>query len=209
VRYRYNQENRSLPAMVPVVIPLLLLMLPAVLTALAVVREKELGSIINLYVTPITRTEFMLGKQIPYVALGMINFGSMCLLAITAFGVPITGSFPTLLLASLLFVFCSTGMGLLASTVTRSQLAAIFLTFVGTLIPTSNFSGILYPVSSSQGFGRFIGMTYPATYMFTISRAVFSKALSFASLHAEFWVITIVALAIFAASVALLKKQET
>jgi len=209
VRYRYNQENRSLPAMVPVVIPLLLLLLPAVLTALAVVREKEMGSIINLYVTPITRTEFMLGKQIPYVALAMINFGTMCLLAITAFGVPIKGSFPTLLLASLLFVFCSTGMGLLASTVTRSQVAAIFLTFVGTLIPAANFSGIIYPVSSSRGVGRFIGMTYPAAYMFTVSRAVFSKALSFASLHVEFCVITIVALAIFAASVALLKKQET
>jgi ribosome-dependent ATPase len=66
-RYRYNPDVKSLPAMVPAVIPLLLMMLPAMLTALAVVREKELGSIINLYVTPVTRTEFLLGKQLPYV----------------------------------------------------------------------------------------------------------------------------------------------
>jgi ribosome-dependent ATPase len=65
---------KSLPAMVPAVIPLLLMMIPAMLTALAVVREKELGSILNLYVTPVTRTEFLLGKQLPYVVLGMLNF---------------------------------------------------------------------------------------------------------------------------------------
>ena len=79
--------------MMPAVIPLLLMMLPAMLTALAVVREKELGSIINLYVTPVTRTEFLLGKQLPYVALAMLNFLLMVLLAVTAFGVPMTGSF--------------------------------------------------------------------------------------------------------------------
>jgi ribosome-dependent ATPase len=208
-RYRYNPDVRSLPAMVPVTIPLLLLLLPAVLTALAVVREKELGSIINLYVTPVTRTEFLVGKQIPYVAVAMINFGTMCLLAITAFGVPIKGSFPTLLLAALLFAFCSTGIGLLASTVTHSQVAAIFLAFIVTLVPAMDFSGLIYPVTSTEGIGHFIGRVYPATHMFTISRAVFSKALSFASLHAEFRALTIMGLASLAAAVALLKKQES
>jgi ribosome-dependent ATPase len=73
---------KSLPAMVPAVIPLLLMMLPAMLTALAVVREKELGSIINLYVTPVTRIEFLLGKQLPYVVLAMLNFLLMCAMAV-------------------------------------------------------------------------------------------------------------------------------
>jgi len=195
--------------MVPVTIPLLLLLLPAVLTALAVVREKELGSIINLYVTPVTRTEFMLGKQIPYVAVAMINFATMSLLAVTAFGVPVKGSFPTLLLAALLFAFCSTGIGLLASTVTRSQVAAIFLAFIVTLVPAMDFSGLIYPVTSTEGAGHFIGRIYPATHMFTISRAVFSKALSFASLHAEFLALAIMGLATLGAAVALLKKQES
>ena len=98
-------------------------MIPAMLTALSVVREKELGSIINLYVTPVTRAEFLLGKQLPYIVLGMLNFGLMTLLAITLFGVPVKGSFAALAAGSLLFVMFSTGFGLFTSTFTRSQIA--------------------------------------------------------------------------------------
>jgi ribosome-dependent ATPase len=208
-RYRYNPDVRSLPAIVPAVIPMLLLLLPAVLTALAVVREKELGSIINLYVTPVTRTEFLLGKQIPYVALAMISFGLMCLLAVTAFRVPITGSFLALLLAAILFTAGSTGIGLLASTATRSQVAAMFLAIIATLIPAVNFSGLIYPVSSLGAAGRAIGAIYPASYMFTVSRAVFNKGMGFGGVLAALWPLAAFALAIFVSSVALLKKQES
>lgn len=208
-RYRYNPDVRSLPAMVPAVIPLLLLMLPAMLTALAVVREKEMGSIINLYVTPTTRTEFMLGKQLPYVALAMLNFGLMALAAVTVFGVPITGSFATLTGAALLFSLCSTGMGLLASTVTRSQIAAMFFAMVGTLIPAVQFAGLINPVSSLVGVARWIGEVYPASHMFTISRGVFSKALSLQDLQPEFWALAISAPVIIGTAIALLRKQES
>ncbi|WP_025917621.1 ribosome-associated ATPase/putative transporter RbbA [Herminiimonas sp. CN] len=208
-RFRYNPDVKSLPAMVPAVIPMLLLMLPAMLTALAVVREKELGSIINLYVTPTTRTEFLLGKQLPYVALAMLNFGLMCLAAVTVFGVPITGSFWTLALAALLFSLCSTGMGLLASTVTRSQIAAMFFAMLGTILPAVQFAGLINPVSSLEGGGRLIGQIYPATYMFNISRGVFSKALGFADLKYAFWPLLVAVPVILGASIVLLKKQET
>src|SRR5690606_37511541 len=124
-RFRYNPDVKSMPAMVPAVLPILLLMIPAMLTALSVVREKELGSIINLYVTPISRTEFLLGKQVPYIILSMLNFLILVALAITVFGVPITGSFPTLALAAFIFAFSSTGLGLIASALTRSQVAAM------------------------------------------------------------------------------------
>ncbi|WP_462387041.1 ribosome-associated ATPase/putative transporter RbbA [Acidovorax sp. Q11] len=208
-RYRYNPDVRSLPAMVPAVIPLLLLMLPAMLTALAVVREKELGSIINLYVTPITRTEFMLGKQLPYVLLALFNFGLMCLAAVTVFGVPMTGSFGTLALAALIFSVCSTGMGLLASTVTRSQIAAMFFAMVGTLIPAVQFAGLINPVSAMTGFARWVGEVYPASHMFTISRGVFNKALTLQDLQAEFWPMLVAVPVIIGTAVALLQKQET
>ena len=112
-RFRYNPDVRSLPAMVPAVIPLLLLMMPAMLTALAVVREKELGSIINLYVTPVTRLEFLRANRRP-MALAMLNFLLMALLAVTVFGVPVTGSFATLLLAALIYNVVATAIGLLA-----------------------------------------------------------------------------------------------
>lgn len=207
-RYRYNPDVESLKAMVPAVIPLLLLMLPAMLTALAVVREKELGSIINLYVTPITRTEFLLGKQLPYVALAMLNFLCLSLLAVTVFGVPVSGSYPTLLLATAIFCFISTGMGLLASTLTSSQIAAMFIAMVGTIVPASQLAGMINPVSSLEGMGRMVGEVYPATHMFSISRGVFSKGLGLGDLHDSLWPLLVALPIILGAAVALLRKQE-
>ncbi len=207
-RFRYNPEVRSLPAMVPAVMPLLLLMLMAMLSALAVVREKETGSIINLYVTPVTRSEFLLGKQLVYVALAMVNFGLMTLMALTLFGLPITGSVPALLFAALLYSFAATGLGLLASAVTRSQIAALFFAMVGTLLPAVQFGGMLNPVSSLQGAGRLIGEIYPASHMFTISRGVFNKALGFEDLHAALWPLALSVPVILGLAIALLRKQE-
>lgn len=207
-RYRYNPDVKSLPAMVPAVIPMLLMMIPAMLTALSVVREKELGSIINLYVTPVTRAEFLLGKQLPYVALAMFNFALMTVLAVTVFGVPVKGDVATLAFAALLFVVSATGMGLLASTFTKSQIAAMFVTMIGTLIPCVQFAGLLNPVSSLEGTGAFIGAIYPATHFLTISRGVFSKALDITALGSSFWPLAAAIPVILGLSVVLLKKQE-
>jgi ribosome-dependent ATPase len=208
-RFRYNPDVRSLPAMVPAVIPMLLLMMPAMLTALAVVREKELGSIINLYVTPVTRLEFLLGKQAPYVLLALVNFLLMTLLAVTVFDVPIRGSFPTLLAAAVLYALCSTAIGLLASTFTKSQIAALFFTMIGTMVPTVQFAGMLTPVSSLEGAGRVIGQIYPASHMLTISRGVFNKGLSFPDLYASFWPLAIASPIVIGLTALLQKKQET
>jgi ribosome-dependent ATPase len=207
-RFRYNPDVKSLPAMVPAVIPLLLLMIPAMLAALSVVREKELGSIINLYVTPVTRSEFLFGKQLPYIVLGMFNFGLLTALAITAFGVPVTGSFLTLATATLIFVVFSTGFGLFISTFTRSQIAAIAVTLIGTMIPAIQFAGMIDPVSSLEGVGAIIGRIYPATHFLTISRGVFSKALGFSGLQASFWPLLLSVPLILGLSIVLLKKQE-
>lgn len=207
-RFRYNPDVKSLPAMVPGVIPLLLLMLPAMLTALAVVREKETGSITNLYVTPVTRIEFLLGKQLPYVGLAMVNFLLMSLLAVTVFGVPVTGSFFTLSLAALIFSFAATGMGLLASAVTRSQIAAMFFAMIGTIIPATQFAGLIDPVSSLEGSSKFIGEIYPATHMISISRGVFNKSLGLANLTGPLWSMLISVPVILGVAVLLLKKQE-
>jgi len=207
-RYRYNPDIKSLPAMAPAVFPLLLLLIPAILTALSVVREKELGSIVNLYVTPVTRTEFLVGKQIPYIVLAMMNYLLMCLMIVTLFDVPIKGSFFTLTLASLLFVIFSTGMGLLASTMTKSQIASLFLVVIATLIPVMQFAGIITPVSSLEGFGRWFGEIYPATHMINISRGIFNKGLGFDDLNKSLWIMALSVPVIMLAAIALLKKQE-
>lgn len=207
-RYRYNPDIKSLPAMAPAVFPLLLLLIPAILTALSVVREKELGSIVNLYVTPVTRTEFLVGKQIPYIVLAMMNYLLMCLMIVTLFDVPIKGSFFTLTLASLLFVIFATGMGLLASTMTKSQIASLFLVVIATLIPVMQFAGIITPVSSLEGFGRWFGEIYPATHMINISRGIFNKGLGFDDLNKSLWIMALSVPVIMLAAIALLKKQE-
>ena len=208
-RFRYNPDVKSLPAMVPAVIALLLLMLPAMLTALAVVREKELGSIINLYVTPVTRLEFLVGKQLPYVGLAMVNFLLMCAAAITVFGVPITGSFWTLALAACVYAIVATGIGLVASAITNSQSAAMFIALVVTLVPSVQFSGLLHPVTSLEGAGRWIGEVFPATYMLIISRGVFSKGLGLHDLLGTLVPLLIAVPVVMGAAVALLKKQES
>ncbi len=206
-RFRYNPDVKSLPAMVPAVMPLLLLMLPAMLAALAVVREKELGSIINLYVTPVTRSEFIFGKQIPYVALAMLNFLLMTLLAVTAFDVPVKGSFATLALAALIYCVVSTGIGFLASTFTRSQIAALFFTMVISILPAVQFSGMMNPVSSLEGIGRMIGDVYPTTYMLIISRGVFGKALDITDLYSYFVPLLLAVPVVMGLTILTLKKQ--
>ena len=208
-RFRYNPDVKSLPAMVPAVIPLLLLMLPAMLAALAVVREKETGAIINLYVTPVTRAEFLLGKQLPYVALAMVNFIVMVLVSAILFDVLPNGSIVAMMTSAFLFSLIATGMGLLASAITRTQIAAMFLAMVGTLIPAVTYGGMIDPVSSLEGVGRAIGEIYPASHMFTITRGVFNKALGFGDLVHSFWPLLVSGPVIVGLAIALLKKQES
>ena len=207
-RYRYNPDVKSLPAIVPAVIPLLLMMIPSMLSALSVVREKELGSIINLYVTPTTRSEFLLGKQLPYIVLGMLNFLLLCALSVFVFGVPHKGSFLTLTLAALLYVTIATGLGLLISTFMKSQIAAIFGTAIITLIPATQFSGMIDPVASLEGPGRWIGEIYPTSHFLTIARGTFSKALDLMDLWQLFIPLVIAIPVVIGLSVLLLKKQE-
>ncbi len=208
VRYRYNPGVRSIVSMVPAVIPILLIFIPSMLPALAVVREKELGSITNLYVTPVTKLEFMLGKQLPYVGAGMVNFAMLTAMAVTLFGVPFTGSLATFTLAALLYVFGATALGLLMSSFTRSQLTALFGTALATMLPAIQLSGILNPVSTLEGVSALIAQVYPTASFVTISRGTFSKALGFADLGALFWPLVLSGPVLLGASVLLLRKQE-
>ena len=207
-RFRYNPDVRSLPAMVPAMIPLLLMMIPAMLSALSVVREKELGSIVNLYVTPVTRLEFLLGKQLPYILLGMLNFLLLTGLAVLVFKVPLKGSFGALSLAAFLYVIAATALGLVISSFMRSQIAALFGTTLLTILPAVQFSGMIDPVSSLEGAGALIGKLYPTTHFLTITRGAFSKALGFAELQSSFLPLLLAVPLLTLLGALLLKKQE-
>jgi ribosome-dependent ATPase len=206
-RYRYNPGIESLVAMVPAVIPLLLLNIPSMLAVLSVVREKELGSITNFYVTPTTALEFLLGKQLPYVVLGMANFLLLTAFGIYLFQVPFTGSFPAFAIGALLYVFTTTGMGLLVSTFASSQMAGIFATSILTMIPAMQFSGLINPVSSLEGAGAVIGELYPTTYFIIIARGAFSKGLDFVDLAPSFLPLAIMIPILIGLSAFFLDKQ--
>ena len=208
VRYRYNQDFKSLYAMVPAMIPLLLVLIPAMLMALAVVREKELGSITNLYATPTTRLEFLLGKQLPYIGISMINFFVLVVMAVLMFSVPLKGSFLALCLGALLYVTATTGLGLLMSTFTKTQIAAIFGTAIATMLPAIQFAGLIDPVSSLEGTGAVIGKLYPTTYFLIISRGTFTKDLGFVDLYSEFLALAAFIPVLTLLSLILLNKQE-
>ena len=182
LRYRYNQDFRSIYAMVPAVIPLLLILIPSVLVALGVVREKELGSITNFYVTPTTKLEFLLGKQLPYIVIAMLSYFMLVGMAVFLFNVPIKGSFLALTLGALLYVTATTGLGLVISTFTPTQISALFGTAILTMLPTAQFSGLTTPVGSLEGAAYWIGQSFPASYFLILSRGVFTKALHFPDL---------------------------
>ena len=207
-RFRYNQAFRSVFAMVPSVIVIMLVLIPAIMATIAIVREVETGSIANFRSTPISKFEFLLGKQFPYVVVGMLTFLLLVTMAFVVFNVPIKGSFGALALGALLYVFSTCGFGQLISTFTRTQVAAVFATTVLSIIPVVNFSGLLVPVSSLTGTGRIIGLLFPAAWFQPISVGAFTKGLGYSDLWSYTLVLVIFAVGYFIAAHTLLRKQE-
>lgn len=207
-RYWFNQGLKSKVAFVPGMIAAILLFASAMSTALAVVREKELGTITNFYAAPTSRLEYLLGKQLPYVAIGMVNFTLHVLLAIYLFGVPLTGSLTALAFGALIYVFAGTGIGLMVSCFTSSQVAGLLVTFIITLVPAFLYSGLLAPVSNIEGVAKFVAQGFPAMYFLNIAAGTFSKGLGPADFIDDYLMLSGFSVVFFAASILLLKKQK-
>lgn len=176
-RFRYNQDFRSVFAITPGTIMLLLVVFPAMLTALGVVREKEMGSITNVYASPATVGEYLIGKQLPYIAIGFVSFVSLVVLAASVLGVVPKGSVLALSIAALIYVFAATAFGLLVSAFVSTQVAAIFGTAIVTAMTAAHYSGFLLPASTLEGPGRVMGLSFPALWFQTVSLGVFAKGL--------------------------------
>lgn len=207
-RFRYNQDLASVFAIVPGVIPLVLVLVATMLMAVAVVREVELGSIINFYATPVRPIEFVIGKQIPYVAVSFLSFLTLVALAMALFRVPLKGSFPALAVGALLYAWAATGLGLFISAFTRSQIAAIVAATILTILPTIQFSGLISPVSSLTGAAAAMGRGFPASWFNRVSVGAFTKGLGTEDLLFAYAALAIFATTFTAASVLLLRKQQ-
>jgi ribosome-dependent ATPase len=208
VRFRYNPTNESIYAMGPAVPAMLLMMFMAILMAVSVAREKEIGTITNFYVTPTRRIEFLIGKQLPYLGVGLVVFAVMTAAVLFMFEVPLKGSGIALLLGAMLYIGAATGYGLFISSLTRSQVAAVFAGAVLSMLPTLQFSGMVQPVSTLEGGARIMGSLWPTTYYRNVSVGAFTKGLGFGDMAAD-----LIALALFppvflVLAMVLLKKQE-
>ena len=208
IRFRYNQSFDSIFAQVPGTMAMLLMLIPAILMALAVVREKELGTITNLYVTPVSRLEFLIGKQLPYIGLAYWSFLMMALMAWFVFHVPLKGSFLALALGALVYVAATTAWGMFISSFTQTQIAALFGTAILTILPATQFSGMLTPVSSLSGMPAVMGKIFPMTYFVPICVGTYTKGLGFSDLWGRFGWLSLFAPALILMSLLFLRKQE-
>jgi ABC-2 type transport system permease protein/ribosome-dependent ATPase len=197
IRYLYNEEVRSTWSMVPALVMFTLMLASPLLTALGVVREKETGSIYNIYSSPVSRGEFLAGKLLPYIAISMINVAVLWCMAVVVFGVPFKGHLLLFFSASALFILCTTGVGLLISLLVQTQMAALLITMIVAMVPTILFSGLLVPVSSLSPGAQIQAHLYPAMYYTNVVRGSFLKGSDLRILWPD-----IGALALFAAGLA-------
>jgi ribosome-dependent ATPase len=208
-RFRYNQDFRSVFAIAPGIIMMLMAMIPAMMTALGVVREREIGSIANLYASPATVGEFLIGKQLPYLALGFVSFLMLIVLVVVHFGVPVRGSALALVGGGALYIAATTAFGLFVSSFVTSQIAAMLVTAVLCNTIAINFSGLLYPTSTLTGSGKLLGLGFPASWFQQISLGTFTKGLPASAFVGDLVVLMLFAIGFLMAARLFLKKQET
>ncbi|MFZ1727773.1 MAG: ribosome-associated ATPase/putative transporter RbbA [Albidovulum sp.] len=207
-RFQYNPAMESLPAIGPSIPPLLLLLFPAILMAVSVAREKEIGTITNFYVTPTTRAEFLIGKQLVYIGITLLNFVILTALVVTVLGVPLKGEPLALVLGALLYAVAATGYGLVVSMLTRTQVTAVFAAAILSVMPTLQFSGMITPVSSLEGAARVMGTFWPTTWYMGISVGTFTKGLGLSELSGHLLRLASFGPVLTMLAVLALRKQE-
>jgi ribosome-dependent ATPase len=207
-QFRYNPAMESLPAIGPSIPPLLLLLFPAILMAVSVAREKEIGSITNFYVTPTSRIEFLVGKQLVYIGITLLNFAIMTALVVTVLGVPLRGDPMALVFGALLYAVAATGYGLIVSTLAKTQVTAVFAAAILSVMPTLQFSGMITPVSSLEGAAHIMGTLWPTTWYMGVSVGVFTKGLGLAELSGHIARLALFGPILTGIAVLALRKQE-
>lgn len=196
----FNPELASRLYNVPAVIGMILMLMAFLLTALAVVRERELGTLDQLTVTPITPGEMILGKTIPVAIIAFIDLALITAVAVLWFEVPFRGSALALLIASGLFILASLGAGLLISTISRTQQEA-FMTMFLVLLPLIILSGFMYPVDTMPAFFQVLTRFNPARHFLEVVRTVFLKGAGFAEVRGQLVTLSAMAGTVFGIAV--------
>jgi ABC-2 type transport system permease protein len=174
----FNENLESPPFYVPAVITNILFVITMILSSLAVVREKEIGTIEQVIVTPIRKGEFILGKTLPFVLIGYIDVALISLVGALVFNVPMRGSLGLLFLATTLFLMSSLGIGLLISTVSRTQQQAMMSAFF-VIFPAMLLSGFAFPIENMPVAVQWLTLLNPLRYYMVIIRGIFLKGVGF------------------------------
>lgn len=208
-RYWYNKTFESKNTFVPGMIALLLTIIPAIIITLAIVREKELGTIVNFYTTPLTRLEFLLGKQIVYLGISTVNLFMLIFVAIYVFGLEIKGSFFLLSVGGIIYLATSTAVGMLFSTFAKTQIGGLLMTMIITMIPAMIYSGMLTPISSLEDSAIIMSNLYAVKHFTQLTIGTFTKDLGFSTIAFNYISMIIFYIVVLSMCTFFLKKQET
>jgi ABC-2 type transport system permease protein len=201
VRVWFNPDLESRNFMVPGVLAVLLMVVTANLTSMAIVRERETGTLDQLNVTPITRSEIILGKLLPYSLVGLVDVVLVIAIAVLWFQVPLRGSVALLFLASLVYLVCTLGLGLLVSTMSSTQQQAMMTATFFFLVPMIYLSGFIFPIENMPTVIQWVTFLIPLRYFLVIVRGIFLKGTGMAVLWPSFaalaaWGVAVVVLAV-------------
>jgi len=185
VRMLYNPQLKGAYNFVPGVMAMILLLVCTLMTSIAIVREKERGTMEILLASPLKPILVILAKAVPYLTLSMINIASILLLSVFVLELPIEGSLPLLVGESILFTITSLSLGLLISSVTASQQVAMMISLVGMFLPTLMFSGFMFPIENMPIPLQVISNAVPAKWYFYIVKAVMIKGLGISAIWKE------------------------
>ncbi len=206
VHRRYNPAGVTAFNIVPALLGVILTMTMVMITSIALTRETERGTMENLLATPVRPLEVMIGKTTPYIGVGLVQVAIVILVATLLFSIPFTGSFLAFAVAVMVFIFANLMLGYLISTVARTQMQAMQMTFF-VFLPSILLSGFMFPFRAMPGWAQAIGEMLPLTHFLRIVREVVLKEAGFADIVGDLWPLTLILLAL--ATLALLRFRRT
>ncbi len=207
VRIEYNQNLESRNFMVPGILGLLLLIITMVLTSLAIVKEKERGTLEQVMVTPIKGWQLIVGKLVPFTLIGIIDIILVIAATIFVFGVPLKGSFILLFFLTLVYLISTLGLGLFISTVSQNQQQAMLTAVFFIITPMVFLSGFIFPISNMPEIIKFITHIFPLRYFLVIIRSIFLRGVGISVLWDQILMLFVIGVLIFIISNFRFKKR--
>jgi len=200
VKMLFNPQMKSSFNFVPGVLGMIMLLICAMMTSIAIVREKEMGTMEILLVSPMKPIYIILSKITPYFVLSCVNFATIMLLSVFVLGVPIAGSFMSLVAVSLLYIFVSLSFGLLVSTITNSQQAAMLVSGMGLMIPVMLLSGMMFPIENMPLPLQWLSNIVPAKWYIRAVKAIMIQGLGITSVLKEVGVLCLMGIVLVSIS---------